>query len=358
MIPELQRAVSHIVKRPHVEATLAPIEQSQMELEKNTLIYKGVPLASFANITNAIIALIVGWGYVDHVALAAWAGFVILIALGRAVYWFVLRHKRRTIQVMRVFKQRNLFLMMMTGAAWGMLAPIFGVYGHIGHVFLPFILAGMTSAAIVSAGACWRCVLAFNVPALLPMAAAFFFWGGSGGVFNSAAIILYGLLTTVLAFQTSSMINRGILLRTKNSQLTEILEAKADQATAETKRFKAMVESSRELTLIFSPEGSITYASPVIEELLGYPVKTVQGMTTRELMHMDDLPQLRATGEKALSTLGEVRDLHHVCLRAQAGGYIAFSGRLTNFLYVPGIEGFVFTGRPLSKEASARLHAA
>ena len=357
MIPELHRAVSNIV-RPARTSDLAPVAKSTLELKIATIIYRGVPLASFANVVNVVIALLVGWSMIDHWVIGGWAGAVILVSALRFGFWWQARGKRPTLTLMRRFYTANMILMMITGALWGMLTPIFAVYGQVGHVFLPFILAGMTAASIVSSGACWRCVVAFNIPALLPLSGAFLFWGGEGSGIISFVIAFYAVMTSILAIQTSRMITRAILLSTRNSQLTEELEAKFEADVNDAKRFRAIIESSRELTLIFSPEGRIIYASPSIEDSLGYDPETVAGMTTRQLIHEDDLPQLRATGEQALSELGAVIPLAHVCMRDVNSDYRPFAGRLTNMLYVPGVEGFVFTGSTLPAELAARLHAA
>lgn len=366
MIEELHRAVSTITK-PVTKARLqasanspvhSQIEQSKIQLEQATLILRGVPLAAIAGAMNGVIALLVGWSMVNKTILGGWAGLIILIAVIRLGLWARVRAGRPTLAVMRRFKHQNMIMMMVNGALWGMLAPIFAVYGQLGHVFLPFILAGMTAAAIVSSGACWKCVLSFNIPALLPMAAAFFFWGGEGASMISVVILLYGIVTSVVAFQTSQMIMRAIVLRSKNNDLAEALEAKFDDKADAEKRFQALIECSRALTLIFSPEGKITYSSPASSAILGTDASDIIGTTTKYLVHEDDLAQFQAIGSQTLSVLGEVKDVSHICVRTASGGFVALSGRLTNMLYVPGVEGFVFTGAPLPQDVATRLHAA
>ena len=86
--------------------------------------------------------------------------------------------------------------------------------------------------------------------------------------------------------------------------------------------------------------------------------RRAQGRTTKEIVHPDDMAVFRAVGEKSLSQLGEVMALPHICIRADGEAeYAALSGRLTNMLYVPGVEGFVFSGGVL-ETAAARHHAA
>ncbi len=248
----------------------------------------------------------------------------------------------------------------LNGLVWGALAPIFAVHGAIDHAFLPFIIASMTAAAIVSVGASWRAVLAFNLPALAPLAATYAYAANEGSYLLAAAVALYGVSTGYLTLVMQRMIDRSIFLHTKNEKLLSVLRRRVDDAHTAEQRFRALVESSLDLTLIFSPDGRVIYASPSAERAFGAPAALLLGKTTKELVHPDDLPRFRAVGEKALSQLGEVIALPHVCMRSdEHGDYVAFSGRLTNMLYVPGVEGFVFSGSRLSDKATRRhIHAA
>lgn len=358
MLPELQRAVSNITVRKPIEERLTPLAKSNMTLELAMMIFRGAPVAATSTIFVALATIMVGWGLVDHGVLWGWGSAVILLSLARLIHWQITRRKRLTLSVMGRFKNHTVFLMMLNGALWGMLAPIFAIYGQIGNVFLPFVLAGMTAATIVWAGACWRCVMAFNIPALLPMAIAFFFWGGEGGHLISVVIIIYALMTSIGAWQSGRTIKRAVLLRKRNAFLSQALETKEEKISEAGKRFQAMIESSRELTLIFSPAGNVTYASPSAQDVLGYSEGAFMSLTSRQLVHEDDLPQFRAIGEKTLSGIGEVHLLSHICMLSHSGDYVPLTGRLANFLYVPGIEGFVFTGLPLSDIVSSQLHAA
>lgn len=367
MISELQSAVSKntfasILLAKEVggepERVASPQEADEIKLETASSIYRGVPMAAVAGLVNGIIAASVGWPMVNHVVLMVWTTLVFMVCFARLFLWAKVRGKRSQLAVMERFKNRNMIAMGVNGMLWGMLAPIFAVYGQIGHVFLPFILAGMTAAAIVSSGACWKCVLCFNIPALLPMAAAFFFWGGEGATMISTVIILYGIVTSFAALQTSQMIGRAIMLRSKNATLVEALDTKIEEASLAEKRYKALIESSREATFIFSPEGRVTYANRAAGSILGKAPDALIDMTTRDLMHEDDLLQFQAEGSKTLAMIGDVRPLPPVCLRHDEGHFVPLSGRLTNMLYVSGVEGFVFSGSVLAPDIASRLHAA
>jgi PAS domain S-box-containing protein len=154
------------------------------------------------------------------------------------------------------------------------------------------------------------------------------------------------------------MVMRSIRLRSRNSRLLETLKAEIESARETNKRYRALVESSRELTVIFSPEGRVVYASPSAHTLLGENPETLLGATTKDLLHPDDLREFRTAGEKSLAKLGEPYPLPHVCVRSRDGGYVPLAGKIANMLYVPGVEGFVFTASRLDPDEHRRLHAA
>lgn len=360
MIAELQTAISKVPSRKARLKGLTQVESVKIKVERAALLFRGAPVAVVASSVSALIATAVAWSSVDHVILFSWVGAVLAIALMRAGLWLRYRMIGVGARNLSNFARVHLIFMALNGAVWGALAPIFAVHGVIDHAFLPFVIAGMTAAAIVSAGASWRAVLAFNIPVLVPLAATYALTSGTNGLAIAAVVVLYGCASAYLALVTQRMIDRSILLHTKNEKLLSVLRRRIDDSHLAEQRFRALVESSLDVTLIFSPEGRVVYASPSAEKAFGTPAGLLMGRVTKELVHPDDMPMFRAVGEKSLSQLGEVIALPHVCMRGGDGGeYIALGGRLTNMLYVPGVEGFVFNGGRLGENARAHhIHAA
>lgn len=359
MIAGLQTAISKVPSRKDRLNGLTQVESVRIKVERAALLFRGAPVAVFASSVNGLIAVAVAWSSVDHRVLLGWGGAVLAIAVLRAALWLRYRIGGVGARNLTRFAKVHIFFMGLNGMVWGALAPIFAVYGIIDHVFLPFVLAGMTAAALLSAGSSWRAVLAFNIPALAPLAITYILTGADGWV-NAGVVVLYAAATGYLAYAIQRMIDRSIFLHTKNEKLLSVLRRRVDDAHTAEQRFRALVESSLEVTLIFSPEGRIVYASPSAEQAFGTPAALLVGRMTKEIVHPDDMPVFRAVGEKCLSQLGEVLSLPHVCMRGGDGAqYVALGGRLTNMLYVPGVEGFVFSGGRLKeKAAKSHIHAA
>ncbi|WP_372791409.1 PAS domain-containing protein, partial [Paraconexibacter sp.] len=82
-------------------------------------------------------------------------------------------------------------------------------------------------------------------------------------------------------------------------------ERRARKELAETARqFRTMAETSLEGHCRHRPDGTILWASPAMESLLGYPPETLVGITGGVIVHPDD----RAAREEAYARLRETRE--------------------------------------------------
>jgi PAS domain S-box-containing protein len=358
MIAELQTAISNAPARRPLDHALTAADRVKIRAERMALLMRGAPVEIGVSVVNAAITVLIAWSGVERRVLLLWGGLVVLLAGARFFVW--LRYSRSAPAAHRLsaYARFHVAGMGLSGVLWGALAPIFAVHGLLGDAFLPFMIATMTATALAAAGSSWRAVLAFNIPALAPFAAAYVIATGAMGPAIAAVIAFYAGATAYLAWTTEQMVVRSIRLRSRNDRLLDALRKQIDAAHEAEKRFRGLVESSQDVTLIFSPEGRIVYASPSVGNALATSPGALIGRTTKELVHPDDLPLFRAVGEKALSKLGEVIPLSHVCFKAESGDYATFGGRLTNMLYVPGVDGFVFNGGRLPAHPKARLHAA
>jgi len=358
MIAELKTAISNAPSRKDRLKSLTQVETVKLKVERAALLFSGAPIAIGASIVNAMIAAVVAWGSIDQGVLISWTGAVMALAMVRIAVWVKYRLGKNTARNLTQFSKIHIVFMSLNGAMWGALAPIFAFHGFLGNGFLPFIIAGMTAAAIVSAGASWRAVLSFNIPALAPLAVVYALTGGATGFAIAGVVMFYVLATAYLAWSTQRRMDISILLGAKSEQLSSALQRQVDQAHEAEQRFRALVEVSTDVTIIFSPNGLINYASPSVTTAFGVEAASLIGLTTKEIVHPDDMPVFRSVGEKSLSKLGEVMRLDHVCMRGPGGDYAELSGRLTNMLYIPGVEGFVFSGGLVQPGAAEHTHAA
>ncbi|MEL6369315.1 MAG: PAS domain-containing protein [Pseudomonadota bacterium] len=357
MIAELQSSIAHSQAGGSVAALAADAspsraDQMKMKVERHALLLRGAPIAISLSAINALIVAMVAWGKVDTIVIAAWTGAAVILSVCRLVLWRHFSAKLKSGHTLIKFTSIHVTAMGLNGMIWGALVPIFAMSGILGNAFLPFIIAGMTAAAISSASASWKAVLAFNLPVLSSAALFYGIFAPEGGLAIATLIVAYAAATSFLAIKTQDAIERSIRLRSRNDNLMGALKRQVRASQEAESRFRALIEATSEFTFIFGPDGRISYASPSIEEALGIPPQTIIGRKTRGIVHPDDLQKLRDLRGEALVKIGAVTSIDKLCLKAGAGDYRNVSGRLTNMLYVPGVEGFVFTGSTLIEEPS------
>ena len=346
MVDRLQTLIQQSQKQRLINEPISSSDKVKLKIERHALLLRGAPTAILISAAIALVTLAASWGQVDRSVIIFWTASVVAFAVFRLIAWYKFSRGPHSPRALLRFTQLHVSAMGINGVIFGALAPIFAVSGMLGHAYLPFVIAGMTAAAISSASGSWKAVIAFNFPVLVSFAFSYVFFLGAAGLPIALVVSLYGVATAFLASRVQGMVERSIRLRSRNSDLLDALKQQVDDAHNSEQRFRALVEISNDLTLIFSPEGKVTYASPSAEMVLDEFPDALIGRSTKKLVHPDDVDYFRSAGSKSLSNLGYVTPLSHVCLRKSDGSYAAFSGRITNMLYVPGVEGFVFNGSP------------
>ena len=136
-------------------------------------------------------------------------------------------------------------------------------------------------------------------------------------------------------------------------------EELAEELRRSERRFSALVNRSSDIVMVVSAEGSIQYASPAFEGVLGYPVAEAQKVNGATLIHPDDIAGLRtalqATNSPDTTVHQEIR------LLRLAGDYLWFEAAMTNLADDPDVNGIVASMRDITrrKDAEDRLaHAA
>lgn len=131
----------------------------------------------------------------------------------------------------------------------------------------------------------------------------------------------------------------------RQRQLEEALQASE-------KRYRALIEHSADAIALLDPQGTVLYASPSTERVLGYTAEEFVGRNIFEPMHPEDVGRIEALFRDLLGRPGAtVRD----CLRYRAknGAWLWVEGSGTNLLDEPAVGAVVANYRDVTERRQA-----
>jgi len=113
-------------------------------------------------------------------------------------------------------------------------------------------------------------------------------------------------------------------------------------------RFRTLIERGSNAIALLTPEGIITYASPSTERVTGYTAGELVGMNGFELLHPEDLEDVRQQFAALLDQPGEFITVE--CrLRHPDGTWRWMEGTLTNLLDEPAVEAIMCNYRDVTR---------
>jgi len=120
--------------------------------------------------------------------------------------------------------------------------------------------------------------------------------------------------------------------------------------------FRSLIEHTNDLIVIVDAKGCISYLSPSIERILGYPRNSVMGRRAFDFIHPDDLAYARTLFSQRIASVAieppsELRIRHH------DGSWRTIEATSNNLLHHPAVQGLVVNARDITgrKETEAAL---
>src|SRR5258708_346495 len=112
--------------------------------------------------------------------------------------------------------------------------------------------------------------------------------------------------------------------------------------------FRSLIENALDLISIISEDGTIRYASPSHERVLGYPADELVGCSAFEFIHPEDAGEFEgAFGAGGSPTSIESRVKH------KNGGWRVLESIGRNLTHVPGVQGIVINSRDVTERKNA-----
>lgn len=141
--------------------------------------------------------------------------------------------------------------------------------------------------------------------------------------------------------------------------VTEREEAEEKVRSSEEK-FRSVVENASELIKIVDLDGTLRYASPAAERVLGYRPEEMVGMNVLEHVHPEDLPRVLEETEKTLKEPGVGRNVAEYRFRHKDGSWRHIEATGNYLLDNPSIKGVLVHARDITarKRAEERLREA
>ncbi|WP_017302932.1 PAS domain-containing protein [Spirulina subsalsa] len=146
--------------------------------------------------------------------------------------------------------------------------------------------------------------------------------------------------------------------------LQNITDLKTTQTSTE-KRLHRIVESLNDMVFMIAPDGTLTFLSPLVENILGYPLEEILYTPFTSLLHPEDQPSSLAVFQGILA--GEWVQHHEYRIRHADGRYYWHSANLSPFedetgeTSCLGVSSFIHPRKQAElarQESELRLHLA
>jgi len=116
--------------------------------------------------------------------------------------------------------------------------------------------------------------------------------------------------------------------------------------------YRTLIESSNDLIAIVDSTGTVTYASPSIQGMLGYSPVFMEGKNLYDYLHPDDIRFGRDQFGAFLASLVPEQRLEHR-VRASDGRYLVLESSFHNLVHDKTINGLLLTARDITAKREA-----
>ncbi len=129
---------------------------------------------------------------------------------------------------------------------------------------------------------------------------------------------------------------RSMRYATERARALEALERREEH-------YRSLIENSLDLISILNLDGTIRYASPSHERILGYGLEELVGQNALSFTHADDLENVKATFARADGTASVQSRFRH-----KDGSWRILESFGRNLSHLPGVSGLVVNSRDIT----------
>lgn len=141
----------------------------------------------------------------------------------------------------------------------------------------------------------------------------------------------------------------------RNSQEKKLIKQVKQKRWEDSQRYKGLIEHSHEPVVAYKEDGTITYVSPSIKNILGYTQEEFIGTQVESYIHPDDLIKRTKKLNKLLIKNEPYFIIKEERLKHRNGHYIWCEAVVSDARLSPGIGGFVTNFRDITESKLNRV---
>ncbi|HUH81347.1 MAG TPA: histidine kinase dimerization/phospho-acceptor domain-containing protein, partial [Solirubrobacteraceae bacterium] len=256
-------------------ATSDQVKEALVRETRERILREGT-LAEFSHLVLMAVVVLLAFGTVPHLLLAAWA---VVIALACAMRGY---RRRRLLTREYTPHERTMTRLVTTtlATAWGVGAGLFSRWLPFGDLALVMmILVGLVAAAVATFAPDRRAFRYFLAGIVLPLAAGILLAGHVDQV-RVVALLLVGLFTLVMLITQQ----RGYTVLVQQAVTNVELAVSEERAARERARLDALFASAPVATVVVDEDGRVRDANPRFQVLFGYTHEEILGQPLNDLI--------------------------------------------------------------------------
>lgn len=196
-------------------------------------VFRQMPIAVCVNFANGALTATVLAPVAARPLPLLWLGILSVVTIGRGILWLQYRRVPARAENLQCWSMLATGVSLLTGLCWGLggvlLFPVVPVFGQI---FLTIVIGGMSAGAVVVSASHFPTLLAFLLPAGLPMAVRFLAEGSTANTALAAMIVVFVMALAFAGWQLSRIFANAMHLRFELNEANLRLQAEITEHRA------------------------------------------------------------------------------------------------------------------------------